>query len=154
MLNQNNIGIIFVILVLSMKATLHKIMSIAMVWVVLFSTLSFTVDKHYCGDVLIDIALFKKAKDCGMSMSMSTSSSSDMPEMECCHNEQIVIKGQDELKHSFEKINLEQQQFVVAFCDSYSYLFDISEPQEILFDGYPPPDIVTNLHILHEQFLI
>ncbi|MEP0264905.1 hypothetical protein [Dokdonia sp.] len=136
-----------------MKTILHKITAITMACVVIFTTMSFTVDMHYCGDILVDVALFKDAKDCGMGMAMAQSSS-DMKEMSCCHNEQIVIKGQDELKHSLQKISLEQQQFLVAFYDSYIHLFEISAPQAIPFDGYPPPDIVSDLTILHEQFLI
>ncbi len=154
MLNQKWHWYYFCSFAVSMKAILHKIMAITMAWVVLFSTMSFTVDKHYCGDILIDVALFKEAESCGMMMAMASMSSDDMPEMDCCHNEQIVIKGQDELKQSFEKINLEQQQFLVAFYDSYIHLFKISEPQAVPFDGYPPPDIVTDLHILYEQYLI
>ena len=36
--------------------------------VVLFSTMSFTVDMHYCGDNLVETAIFHKAKGCGMEM--------------------------------------------------------------------------------------
>ncbi|WP_414727683.1 HYC_CC_PP family protein, partial [Winogradskyella sp. UBA3174] len=32
-----------------MKQVFHKIMSFAMAFVVLFSTMSFTINMHYCG---------------------------------------------------------------------------------------------------------
>jgi len=35
-----------------------------MAFVVLFSTMSFTVNMHYCGDTLVETAIFKKAKGC------------------------------------------------------------------------------------------
>ena len=37
-----------------MKKFLHKSMAILMAVVVLFTTMSFTVDMHYCGDSLVD----------------------------------------------------------------------------------------------------
>ena len=30
--------------------------------------MSFTVDMHYCGDTLVDSAIFHKVKTCGMEM--------------------------------------------------------------------------------------
>jgi len=33
-----------------------------MAFVVLFSTMSFTVNMHYCGDTLVETAIFHKAK--------------------------------------------------------------------------------------------
>ncbi len=125
-----------------------------MACVVIFTTMSFTVDMHYCGDTLVDIAVFKEAKDCGMQMAMPASTSNEMKAMSCCHDEQIVSIGQDDLKPTFQKLDVEQQNFVMAFCGSYIQLFEYSETQEILFDGYPPPDIVTDIVILYEQFLI
>jgi len=125
-----------------------------MACVVIFTTMSFTVDMHYCGDTLIDVAVFKEAKSCGMQMAMKNNFSSEMKKMGCCHDEHIIIKGQDELKVSFQKLDLEQQDFVVALYTSYIHLFEEFEAHSIPFDGYPPPDIVADYIILHEQFLI
>jgi hypothetical protein len=116
--------------------------------------MSFAVDIHYCGDTLIDIAVFKEAKSCGMGMAMERSSSSEVKKKGCCHDEQIIVKGQDELKTPFQNIDLEQQDFVVPLYTSYIYLFEDSEVHSIPFNGYPPPDIVTDFIVLHEQFLI
>ena len=41
-----------------MKQLLNKILSLSMAFVVLFSTMSLTVDMHYCGDTLVDTAIF------------------------------------------------------------------------------------------------
>lgn len=43
------------------KAFQHSI-SVAMAFLVLFSTFSFTVDKHFCGSFLVDKAIFLKRK--------------------------------------------------------------------------------------------
>ena len=46
--------------------------------VVLFSTMSFILNMHYCGDTLVEIALLSKAKGCGMKIEM------DKPSSESC----------------------------------------------------------------------
>ena len=48
------------------KKTIHKIFSVFLALVVLVSTVSFTIEKHFCGDVLIDIAMFSDVKKCSM----------------------------------------------------------------------------------------
>jgi hypothetical protein len=129
-------------------------MAMTMACVVIFTTMSFTVDMHYCGDTLIDIAVFKEAKSCGMGMAIENSSSSEMKKKSCCHDEQIIVEGQDELRTSFHKLDIQQQDFVAALYASYIHLFDDIETHSISFNGYPPPDIVTDFIVLHEQFLI
>ena len=47
----------------------HKVFSIFMAMLVMFSTVSLTVEKHYCGDTLVDVAVFEEAKKCGMESS-------------------------------------------------------------------------------------
>ncbi len=39
-----------------------------MAFVVLLSTMSFTMHMHYCGDTLVDTSYFVKAETCGMEM--------------------------------------------------------------------------------------
>ncbi|WP_417620071.1 HYC_CC_PP family protein, partial [Oceanihabitans sediminis] len=51
-----------------MKQLIHKIVSLSMAIVVLFSTMSFTIDMHFCGDTLMDTAIFQQVKTCGMDM--------------------------------------------------------------------------------------
>ena len=65
---------------------------------VLFSTVSFTVEKHFCGDVLVDVSVFTDVEKCAMeAMEMKQKKS-------CCKDEVDVLKGQDELKfNSFEE---------------------------------------------------
>ena len=97
------------------RQTLHKIFSVSLALLVLFSTVSFTVEKHYCGDVLVDVSVFSEAENCGME------AMEKLQKKSCCKDEVDVVEGQDELKiSSFEDLDFEQQQFLVAFA--YSYL--------------------------------
>lgn len=138
-----------------MKELIHKIMAIIMSFVVLFSTMSFSVGMHYCGGSLIDTALFDKANSCGMEIQKEMSSTNDeMISNDCCHDEEILIKGQKELKISFDSLDFHQQVFIASFVYSYlNPLVDLNK-KEITFDDYPPPLIVKTIYKLDEVYLI
>ncbi|MGC1473545.1 MAG: hypothetical protein WA775_13205 [Psychroserpens sp.] len=137
-----------------MKQVSHKIVSILMAFVVLFSTLSFTMTMHYCGENLVETAFFKKAKGCGMDMEKPSFEGCSAAKKNCCNDEQLFVDGQDELQLQVDKISFEQQQFLVSFFYAYSSLFGGVETDEISFLEYPPPLIVRQLYKLDETYLI
>ncbi|WP_409446083.1 HYC_CC_PP family protein [Mariniflexile rhizosphaerae] len=138
-----------------MQQVFHKIVSILMSFVVLFSTMSFTIDMHYCGDTLMDTAIFHKAKTCGMEIQKTTTSSDcSIVKKDCCKEEQIVVKGQDELKIAFEKLSFDQQIFVASFVYSYENLFEYFEENAYTLSEYPPPLIIKSIYKLDETYLI
>ncbi|MDT0643650.1 hypothetical protein RM553_12475 [Zunongwangia sp. F363] len=133
-----------------MKKALQNSISVVMALLVMFSTLSFTVDKHFCGSVLVDSAVLSKAKTCGMEMS----SSKDEMKDSCCSNEKVAVHGQDELKNSFQTFDLNQQLFFTAFTFSYLNLFESLPKQVVPFKDYIPPLLVKDIPVFHETFLI
>ena len=132
-----------------MKQLFHKTASFAMAFLVLFSTVSFTVDKHFCGEILVDQAVFSEAKTCGMHGDMPASS-----EDKCCDEEKVVVEGQKELKISFDDLDLDQQVFLASFTWSYANLFEGEAQSETPFFDYKPPLLVFDIHLLDETFLI
>ncbi len=138
-----------------MKAILQKFGALSLAFLVLFSTLSFTVDMHYCGKTLVDLSL-DKADNCLMKSMMPdyAAGCAKMQKMPCCTDVQITFEGQDELKINFDQFGFDQQVFLVAFTYAYIELFQPAEEYEIPFDGYPPPLLVKDLQLLHESFLI
>ena len=118
---------------------------------VLMSTFSFTVDKHFCGSMLVDKAVFSKADTCGMEMA---SEANDLAKDSCCTNEKVAVEGQDELKVSFESLDLEQQVFLASFTWSYLNLFEGLPTQIIPFKDYSPPLLVSDIQLLDRVFLI
>ena len=133
---------------------LHKILSVAMAFVVLFSTLSFTINMHYCGGTLVDTAIFKKVKSCGMEMQSSSSKDCSILKKNCCSNEQIVIEGQDNLKLDLSNISFQQKIFIASFVYTYSNLFKSIAKENIHFKDYSPPLIVKDIQVLDEVYLI
>lgn len=138
-----------------MKKAFHKATSFLMALVVLFSTMSFTLNAHYCGETLVATSLFEKVESCGMDQAMSTlPKGCSMDKPDCCKNEQSLIKGQDELKLNFDKLSLTSQQFVAVFFHTYNILFEVSEEVTPSLNDYPPPNIVRHIYKLDESYLI
>jgi len=103
------------------KRLLHKGFSAVMALLILFSTVSFTIEKHFCGDVLVDVSMFVEAEKCAME-SLET-----LKKKTCCKDEIAIVEGQDELKVSaFEDLDFEQQQVITVFTYSYVHLFESS----------------------------
>lgn len=138
-----------------MKEFFHKISSICMALIVLLSTVSFTVDSHYCGDTLVDSSLFGHVETCGMEVEQQLPSSEcDISKDDCCSDEQFIVEGQDTIKTSFDNLNKDQQLFVAAFIHSYINLFFESQTDLNSFRDYTPPLLVKDIQILDQTFLI
>lgn len=125
-----------------------------MAFVVLFSTMSLAVNMHYCGDTLVETAIFNKAKGCGMEMEKPSTEGCSITKKNCCKDEQLVIDGQDELKLNFDKLTFEQQQFVASFIYTYINLFEGLENNVSSYEEYKPPLVIRQLYKIDETYLI
>lgn len=136
-----------------MKALLLKISSIILTFLMFFSTVSFTVDKHFCCDELMDLAIFSSAENCGME-SHDHGDENTIVGKECCENHQTFIQGQDELVKVNNLLGLEQVAFIATFTFSYIDLFAESTERVTPFQYYTSPLLVQDIHLLNETFLI
>lgn len=130
-----------------------------MALIVLLSTMSFSVDMHYCGDHLVDFSMFDKLETCMMKVEKSKSSSPcenmEMEkEMNCCSDIEVTIEGQDNLKISFDQLAFNQQQFIFSFVYSFINLFEEANENIVPFRDYVPPPLLRDVQILDQTFLI
>lgn len=137
-----------------MKQVFHKIMSFAMAFVVLFSTMSFTLNMHYCGDTLVETAIFHKAKGCGMEMQKPSTEGCSITKKNCCKNEQSVVDGQDELQLQIDKITFEQHVFIASFVYTYINLFEGLDNNVTSYEAYEPPLVIRQIFKIDETYLI
>ena len=137
-----------------MKQIFHKVMSFAMAFVVLFSTMSFTMNMHYCGGTLVETAIFQKAKGCGMEMDKPSTEGCAITKKNCCDDEQLAIEGQDELQLQVDKISFEQQVFIASFVYTYINLFEGLDKNVTSYEVYKPPLVIRQLYKLDETYLI
>ena len=138
-----------------MKQLFQKITALLMAFVVLFSTMSFSISEHYCGEYLVDSALFSKAESCGMELEKpSPNKDCNVKKSNCCSDVIKQFEGQSELKTDFSNLNFKQQVFITSYVYSYINLFKGLEQNIIPFKNYSPPLIVTDIQVLDQVFLI
>ena len=134
-----------------MKQLFIKISSFILAFLVLFSTFSFTVEKHYCGDFLVDVSFTGEAEGCGMQVDAVKSAKNK----NCCKDEIQKIEGQDELQsNKFDKLTFEKEQLLTAFVISYKDLFVEVESKNNFYKDFSPLDIPLDFQVLYQTFLI
>ncbi len=127
-----------------------------MSFVVLFTTMSFTVDMHYCGDTLVDFSLFQKVEGCDMDKA-PIALDCEMPSMaekSCCSDHQIVKEADYNLKTSFDSLSIAQQTFIVTFFYTCLNRFEGFDENIAPFRDYHPPFLEQDVHVLNQVFLI
>ncbi len=138
-----------------MKEIFNKISAILMAFVVLLSTMSFTVNEHYCGDNLMNAAIFSKVESCGMDMHKAVHLKVSFDsENSCCLDIVKLIEGQNELNILSENFNFNQQVFIASFVYSYINLFEGLDNKIVPFQNYSPPLVHKDLQILLQTFRI
>lgn len=138
-----------------MKALKQKSAASFLAFLVLFSTMSFSADMHYCGETLVDFKIYEEADTCGMMMGESDMDEYSIPmSMSCCSDVEIIIPGQDDLQLSFEEVLFGSQTFIIT---NHIYRSQISldySLNEFVFKEYEPPLLVRDIQILDQTFLI
>ena len=137
----------------------HQIFSVALAVLVLVSTLSVSVGKHYCGEHLVDVAIFAEADKCGMEATDQGTESSEedlmMAAKSCCSDVVDLFEGQDELSlEKTKELNANQKVFVMAFAAVFSgsNLLELQNPAP--FEHYSPPILDKDIQVLHEVYII
>lgn len=125
-----------------------------MAFLVLFSTVSFSMDMHFCGDSLVDYSFFDDSADCSMKLLADGEQKCPMSLMKCCTDQEISQEGQDELAFSWNALDLDQQQFLLAYTLSYIDLYTSPAELNLPFAEYSPPLIIFDRQVLWESFLI
>lgn len=123
-----------------------------MAFLVLLSTMSFTMERHYCGDTLVDVAIFSKVESC---CDIDAPAITTVEKKSCCKEEIAVVKGQDNLKKvTFEDLHFEQQIFITTLTFSYLNLLEGLPDQVIPHKSYSPPNLVIDIQLLDQVFII
>jgi len=132
---------------------LHKVFSASLAFIVLCSTVSFTIEKHFCGDRLIDASVFSEPDKC--KMEAFGIESEGITKESCCKDKVDVVKGQNELLlKTFDDLNFEQQLFVSVLAYSYIKPFEGLPQLVIAHKDYSPPNLVADIQMLDQVFLI
>ena len=135
------------------KTIFHKSSALLLAFLVMLSTVSFAVEKHYCGDFLIDSAIFSKVEKC--SNEALEKELEAITKKSCCKDTVDLIKGQDELhENSFNDLDHEQLVFIKTYFISFNNLLEHLPKLIIPHKDYSPPNLVYDLQLLDSTFLI
>ena len=138
-----------------MKEFFRNITAVSLACLVLLSTMSFTINKHFCGDYLVSTSVVVKATTCGMEKQMpSTKKDCSILKKNCCKEVSQLIEGQDDLKLNFSDISFQQQVFITSFVFTYINLLKGLDTNRAPSKYYSPPLVVKDIQLLDEVFLI
>lgn len=136
-----------------MVTLIKKISSVVLSLMVVFSSMSFIVDEHYCGETLIDFSYFGESNDCGMEdMGMIRYENLEIKKKSCCKDKKTVVQASIFNKEK----NFNYQCIDVTSSSIYFYTntFKSVSIDKHYYKDFSPPDIQQNFQILHQTFLI
>jgi hypothetical protein len=139
-----------------MKSLFKNTGLVLMAFMVLFSTFSFNVNKHFCGENLVGASVFSSAEKCNMEMASCGREGNFHMAMEesCCSNKKEKIEGQDELEISVYSFKLQQVNYFIALSFIFPELLSELPLTAIPDTYYKPPLLVTNIQVMDQVFII
>jgi hypothetical protein len=138
-----------------MKKIISNIAVFFLTVLVLFSSVSFTVEKHLCGGHVFSESFFGNAEKCGMDDGDCelAGSKSSYSKKSCCEDEIQFINGSVFEKVPVIKLDNKQQNYIVFdLIDTVSY--SQKENDSTHFKNYFPPPNTHNFNILYQVFRI
>ena len=136
-----------------MKKFVSKIIATLLALVVLLSTFSFNVEKHFCGDSLVAISYVGNVASCDDVEEDSCESKTIEPS--CCKDDVEFLKGQTQIQKSpVEKVTFTKVITAVTSYTYYKQLFSDLKRQFVPHRLYIPPKLFSDIQVLHEVFII
>ncbi len=134
-------------------SVIPKTFSVTLSFLVLFSTLSLTIKKHFCGDVLIDVAVFTELQKCADDVDEIDAIT--ITKKSCCKDEIDVFEGVNQMTtNSFEDLDDLQKQMLLAYSFSYINSFEGLPNLVIPHKDYSSHILVKDIQVLDETYLI
>ncbi len=139
-----------------MLKILHKVLASFLAFVILFSTLSFSVQKHICMGEVTDVSFFREADNCEMMVEKCDAGDlvpSKIQEKNCCENVLEFIPGNENEQQALSNFEIEQVKFVLTYAYTYQNLLE--ERNNIIpFIDCSPPLVDKDINVLYQTFLI
>jgi hypothetical protein len=136
-----------------MKKIITNIATFFLTALLLFSSVSFTVEKHLCGGHVFSESFFGNAEKCGMDDCEIASNNPSYSKKSCCEDEIQFINGSVFEKVPVVKLDNNQQDFIVSNLID-AVFFSQKESKTTLFKNYFPPPNTHNFNILYQVFRI
>ena len=141
------------------KTALHRIASLTLAVLMLFTSVGFSADLHFCKGEFKSFSLFGEAESCHTKKKSCPHHAnmvvSDQSENDCCSNKIIEL---DDLDSDFNiSIDAELTDLQLKFVTSFVYSFFSTTPVRVAKSSFlGPNDLLppTDIYVLLERFLI
>lgn len=137
-----------------MKRVYLKIQAIFLALMILVVSNSYAITSHFCGSTLVDVSYFGTSSACGMMEADDACKDEQTVKKSCCKD--VVEILEPEVLDKTITFKFTPKEFAVAVCFAVSYInaFQESVVCSPFFFEPPPPDIETDIQVLHQTFLI
>lgn len=137
------------------KQLAHKLSSVVLAIIVLFSSVSFSVDKHFCAGNLIDVSIITSVERCKGDMKEGNENHSKGLIKSCCKDVREIVEGVDVLntKPSPKYASPDYQFIQNNYFELIVYLDQQIGKQNVFKSSFGPPN-KPNLQVLYQSFLI
>ncbi|UMB60581.1 hypothetical protein MHL31_16075 [Lutibacter sp. A80] len=137
-----------------MNKVFRKISAVIMVAILLLSTTSFSVYKHFCGDNLVTISTEEIDSCCTSEEDPLKTNNLNFSEKNCCKNE--TSSSDIQIFDTTNPVKISKNQ--VLFLTSFYYNF-IEKPTYLntankYYKDFSPQKLVANKQVLFQTFLI
>ena len=158
------------------QSVTYRISALLLTFIMLFSTVGFSIDIHYCGGEIENIGFYEKAKECDMmkkaKMSVNThsccpsskskvkshcskkSSKDTIKKGSCCVNDTFVLQSTDDGQAANE-FHLSQVDLTFVAVYIVNEFINLNTTKKTTnFCEYSPPLITQDVTVLHQVFII
>lgn len=136
-----------------MKNIFRKISAVLMVAILLLSTTSFSVFKHFCNGNIVAIST-EKVDSCCDSESVVKSNELNFSEKDCCKNETSIKEVVPFDNTTSVKITKSQTLFLTSFYYNFIEKTTFVNTTKNYYKDFSPPNLVLNKQVLFQTFLI
>lgn len=138
-----------------MKKVAHKIFTVLMVAILLTSTTSFSVYKHFCDDNLVEISRYAQTDECcDVEIKHTPIPNLNFSEKDC-------YKSETEISSQLAFENVKTLKLVknhIVFITSFYHFFIQKDENFYLktnfYNNFSPPKLVLNKQVQFQSFLI
>lgn len=140
----------------------HRFIALTLILLVLMTSMSFTIDRHYCEGELQSVSFIGKAAPCQKANSTKAVYCPVHKKMmimdegkSCCENKTTFVKADNDLVDVDFTIPTMQhfQKFAIAYVLAF-YTNISAETQPTLLFSYQSPVISRDIYVLSETFLL
>lgn len=136
-----------------MREVFRKITAVLMVAILLLSTTSFSIYKHFCGDNLVAISTEKVDSCCDSEINIK-SNKLNFSEKDCCKNETSYKDIQIFDTTNSVKITKSQSLFLTSLYYNFIEKSTYVNTTKNYYKDFSPPKLVSNKQVLFQTFLI